>query len=567
MPSIPTSEQHLQTPVPWSARVFAALTGAALLGILPLLIKGNVAAHDLQFHISSWNEVAQQWRHGILWPRWAAMANYGFGEPRFIFYPPISWLLGGALALWLPVRALPGAFSFFAFFAAGCGMFALARRYLPARSAIVAAVVYALNPYHLITVYWDFRVAEMLASAVFPVAVMFALDCAEDFKASTGLALAVAAVWLMNAPAGVMLMYALTLLLLVIALSKRSVRPILHGATGIAIGIGLTAFYLVPAAYEQSWVNIYGIFGSGLTPRENFLFSVATDPPHTYFNFLVSGIALEQIALFAFVLPFAWRRRQEFARHLLPALTAMGILAAAMMFRFSSVLWALPKMQFVQFPWRWMLVLNLALCVAGVVALTRARTKWAWALLIVAFFAQTERDVIRQATWGKRSLSEMSWSVSADGYRGAKEYLPREVHVPPTPYLLPDAPLAKLSCEIPCAADALTILRWSEEEKKMQTAAAVPASLTLKLYDYPAWQAWIDGSPVQHEVAYSGQIKLQVPPGRHHIDLRLTRTPDRTIGIVISAISVISLFLLTFFGPRRSQQTASNRGVEAAIYS
>src|SRR5205823_9786450 len=88
----------------------------------------------------------------------------------------------------------------------------LARRYLPARSAIVAAVVYALNPYHLITVYWDFRVAEMLASAVFPVAVMFALDCAEDFKASTGLALAVAAVWLMNAPAGVMLMYALSLL-------------------------------------------------------------------------------------------------------------------------------------------------------------------------------------------------------------------------------------------------------------------------------------------------------------------------------------------------------------------
>ena len=101
----------------------------------------------------------------------------------------------------------------------------------------------------------------------------------------------------------------------------------------------------------------------------------------------------------------------------------------------------------------------------------------------------------------------------------------------------------------------------------MQTAAAVPASLTLKLYDYPAWQAWIDGSPVQHEVAYSGQIKLQVPPGRHHIDLRFTRTPDRTIGIVISAISVISLFLFTFFGSRRSQQTASNRGVEQAISS
>jgi hypothetical protein len=567
MSFVTAPEQQRPAAVPWSGRVFAVLAGAALLGILPLLIKGNVAAHDLQFHVSSWNEVAQQWRHGIFWPRWAAMANYGLGEPRFIFYPPISWLLGGALALWLPVRMLPGAFSFIAFFAAGAGMFTLARRYLPARLAIAAAVLYALNPYHLITVYWDFRVAEMLASAVFPVAVMFALDCSEDLRAAAGLALAVASVWLMNAPAGVMLMYTLALLLLVIAISTRSFRPVLYGAGGIALGIGLAAFYLVPAAYEQSWVNIYGIFGSGLTPRENFLFSVATDPPHTYFSFLVSGIALEQIALFAFSLPFAWRTRKDFSRLLLSAITATGIASAIMMFRFSSLLWALPKMQFIQFPWRWLLVLNLALCFAAMLALTRARTKWAWALLIVVFFAQTERDVIRQATWGKRSFSEMFWSVSPHGYRGTKEYLPHEVHVPPTPYLLPNAPLAELSCEIPCAPDPLTILRWSEEEKKMQVAAAVPASLTLKLYEYPAWQVRLDGNPVQHDVTYKGQIKVQVPPGRHDIDVRFTRTPDRTIGIVISALSALALFIFTFTSSRRTQQPASNRRPEQAISS
>src|SRR5206468_2121883 len=69
------------SPAPaWSARIFGAIAFAAFLGILPLLIKGNVAAHDLQFHISSWTEFAQQWRHGIVWPRWAAGANYGFGE-------------------------------------------------------------------------------------------------------------------------------------------------------------------------------------------------------------------------------------------------------------------------------------------------------------------------------------------------------------------------------------------------------------------------------------------------------------------------------------------------------
>src|SRR3954471_7188940 len=231
MPATNTPEETSQL-APWNLRVIAALLGAALLGILPLLIKGNVAAHDLQFHIASWNEVAQQWRHGVGWPRWAGGANYGFGEPRFIFYPPASWLLGGFLALWLPIRAVPAALSFIAFFAAGGGMFTLARRYLSPRLALAAAVLYAINPYHLITVYWDFRVAEMLASAVFPVAILFALRCAKDSKAIVGLATTVAAVWLTNAPGGVMLMYTLALLLLVMTFLERSVSALVRGGVG-----------------------------------------------------------------------------------------------------------------------------------------------------------------------------------------------------------------------------------------------------------------------------------------------------------------------------------------------
>src|SRR3954467_1937393 len=224
MQSSASPQSHSSELASWSPRVFGAIAGAALLGIVPLLIKGNVAPHDLQFHISSWTEVAQQWRQGIMWPRWAAGANYGFGEPRFIFYPPLSWLLGGFLALWFPVRALPAVFSLIAFFVAGCGMFALARKFVTERFAIAAAVVYALNPYHLITVYWDFRVAEMLASAIFPLAIVYALECQEGWRKTACLAVSVAGVWLANAPAAVMLMYSLALLLCLLTFLKRSLR-------------------------------------------------------------------------------------------------------------------------------------------------------------------------------------------------------------------------------------------------------------------------------------------------------------------------------------------------------
>jgi len=536
----------------WSTRVFGAVAFAALLGILPLLIKGNVAAHDLQFHIASWTEVAQQWRHGIVWPRWAAGANYGFGEPRFIFYPPLSWLLGGFLALWFPVRALPVIFSFIAFFAAGCGMFALARKFLAENFAIAAAVLYALNPYHLITVYWDFRVAEMLASAAFPVAILYALECKEKaWRKALQLSLTVAAVWLANAPAGVMLMYTLALLLCVLAFLERSIRPLLYGASGILLGLGLAGFYIIPAAYEQSWVNILGIFGSGLSPKENFLFSVATDAPHTYFNFLVSGIALEQVALFAFAAFFALKS-ERLHRRGAAAIVIMGSFGAFMMFKVSLWLWSLPKMQFVQFPWRWMLVVNVALVLLGMLAIRQAGLKWVWTLVILAFLGFTVRDVIRQATWGRRAVAEIYWSTSANGYRGAKEYLPADVHLPPKPYVIPEVPPAELKCEIPCAQDTMKVTRWSEEEKLLRVKTAVPAVVTLKLYDYPAWRAEIDGKPATPEATYGGSLKLDVPPGDHELRIWFSRTPDRTAGMAISLLSAMILLALIYLAERRN---------------
>jgi len=56
----------------------------------------------------------------------------------------------------------------------------------------------------------------------------------------------------MNAPAGV-LMYTLTLLLIMLAVRARSANPVVRGAAGMILGIGLAAFYIVPAAVEQSW--------------------------------------------------------------------------------------------------------------------------------------------------------------------------------------------------------------------------------------------------------------------------------------------------------------------------
>jgi uncharacterized membrane protein len=83
------------------ARV-GVLIGACMAAILPFLLWGNPSGHDFEFHMFSWMEVLSQWKHGISFPRWAASAHWGYGEARFLFYPPASWTLGAGLGAALP---------------------------------------------------------------------------------------------------------------------------------------------------------------------------------------------------------------------------------------------------------------------------------------------------------------------------------------------------------------------------------------------------------------------------------------------------------------------------------
>ncbi len=60
-----------------------------------------------------------------------------------------------------------------------------------------------------------------------------------------------AAAWLTNAPAAVLVNYSLALLLVTVAVLRRSPRVVLLGALAVVLGAALAAFYVFPAAYEE----------------------------------------------------------------------------------------------------------------------------------------------------------------------------------------------------------------------------------------------------------------------------------------------------------------------------
>src|SRR3984885_10276028 len=145
-----------------------AIGAAAFVVEIPFFFLGTPSGHDVEFHLYSWLEVLSQWKRGIIFPRWAALAHFGYGEPRFVFYPPASWTLGAMLSAIFPWTVAVSVYIWIVLAAAGVSMFVLARRWLDRRDAIFAAALYVVNPYHLVIVYWRSAFAELLASCLIP---------------------------------------------------------------------------------------------------------------------------------------------------------------------------------------------------------------------------------------------------------------------------------------------------------------------------------------------------------------------------------------------------------------
>ena len=543
----------------------------------------------------SWMDVLGQWKHGIVYPRWAAAAHWGYGEARFLFYPPASWTLGAALGAMLPWKMVPGAYCWIVLTLAAAAMYRLAREWLSIPDALFAAVFYALNPYHLLIVYWRSAYAELLAAVLLPCVLLCLLrlnpapngafrakevavslkrypdtksggpaNCL-DSEANSGLALhrssrpilwlslTLAAAWLTNEPAALMIHYstvALALLLAGRALARQRAwspqvwRPLVQTALAVLLGAGLASFYLLPAIYEQGWVNLGEVLSPGVRPQDNFLFTTIADPDHNRFNLLVSILALTEIIALAFAIWFA--RNRQYQRATVAdsdqgggtLLSAWGAGSAVLMLSVSNLLWQfVPKLRFVQLPFRWLLCTNVALAML----LAMAAKRWTSRLLVsAALLAALILAGYRiQRPWWDAApdIRQMSDAVAVGtGYEGADEYVPAGAD----PYELnKKLPLVSDGTGAPVRSE---ILAWGPRDKHFRVRLDAPQSLTVRLFDYPAWQTSVNSRPTKTQTTeVTGLIVIPLAAGESDVQIRFGRTVDRFVG---NLVSLISLFLL-----------------------
>lgn len=526
-----------------SVATICALILAALAVVAPFSVRGVACGHDLTFHMNSWLEVAQQWRGGILYPRWATNANYGSGEPRFLFYPPLSWILGGALGSFIPWLFVPVAFDLCAVFLAGLAMHRMAREWFEEPDASLIAIAYAVNPYMLLTIYVRSAFAELLAASFLPLVVLWIVREWPAREMCVPLALTVAGIWLTDVPAAIIATYAAVLLLVTVTIMRRNSRVFVYGAAAIAMGLLLSSFYIVPVLYEKSWITMTQFLSPGVRPAENFLFTRIGEPEHDSFLRGLSWLAVGEIGATIVGACVAMRWRQQRPK-LWRSLMILNGVAFVMMLPVMSLAYRLmPDLRFLQFPWRWMLVVSLAYAVFMITAVSAFRGKWAlFAVLFVGLIAICDRAL--QPVCDPEDTPFMIANVfhAGYGYMGTDEYVPAggdNYEIKPD---FPEYQLRGVDGNAQPAGSQVTQFHAGIYHKQFIVDSPQPVAVLLRLMNYPAWRVAVNGATVTPQSDDpTGRMVIALPAGRSNVDVRFLRTVDRWIGDGVSLAAIVLL--------------------------
>ena len=565
---------------------------AALIASSPRIFRGISCGHDFEFHLVSWLETQRSWSQGILYPHWAQTPNWDAGEPRFVFYPPLTWMLGALLGYAIPWEWVPAALTFLFLASAGLATRALARSFLPAPTATLTGVLASTTPYALFSAYERTAFSELAAASLIPVLLLFAwrqsqTGVPEVSKLSpviwqirtaldgstVWLALVLAAVWLTNAPSGVMASYLLAFAAIAAAIIHRQWWPIARAAAAAPIGIGLAAFYLVPAAWEQRWIDIQQAVDIGMRVGDSWLFSRHASPDlalHDQVLRTASILMVLTTVLALAALAIGLRRRmllRESSIYWLPlAILVPGVFLLQL--PISAPVWnLLPKLQFLQFPWRWLMVLGIPYAVFLAVATpfeSRRSKAWAaagWVAILVLYTGLASHFFFQICDEEDQVSNQIAVFHAGTGVEGTDEYAAAGSDNSLIASGLPDGclvsdPAQELgegedgaapvwydeqgSCD-----DTFTAQIWQNEHKLLQIDSDHDGFVVLRLSRYPAWQITVNGkataSPI---VRQDGLAVVPVAAGLFSIEVRWATTPDVLYGRWVSAAALILLAAL-----------------------
>jgi hypothetical protein len=586
---LPGADDHLtHEPLQNVARVYVLLlcVGLSVAAVVPFFFMGQPRPGESHWYLHM-PDTDDMWLHfdqmksfyhglaaGKIYPRWEEDTNQGFGAPTTSYYPPgiyyltsgFYWFTGNWLRTLLGVHLL-------AMIASGLALYTLARRLMSRLAAAIAMAAYIDFPYHLIDQYDRGAIAELLSFVWMPLVLLFTTNLFAERTGreqlentpgattgvrshsrmllnSAGLAASYAAFLWSHPPTAYQFSLVFSLYVLALAIWRRDWRALLSVIAAVALGLGVAAAYVYPAAVEADLIR-HEYLSQHWPYHESYVFAhtARTEEHRPFFNLIDHSwiISVVAIALSAALLTLQQRPKalSTTLRRQVILWTGMGAVALFFMTRYSALLGRhIPRLEIGGFSWRMLSITTLVVsllagaCAESAIRARGLRRKSASRLLA----ALVVTIIIGSASFTALRVMRPQWN--AEAFEPEEEHfnyaiVPRTA--PENPEDLPGPDEAQ-PAELDAGNGTVSVVQWQPEHREVHADLSDADDLWIRTFNFPGWTATVDGKAVAIKTGEDvGDIVIELPAGTHMVTLDYLDTPPRRKGKTISLAALVLL--------------------------
>lgn len=507
--------------------------------------------------------------------RWVPDMGYQYGYPQFNFYPPGVFYLGEILhKIGFQFIASVKILFILGFITSAFGMYLLLRSFFGRFPALIGSILYVYAPFRAVEVYVRGSLSEFWALSFFPLIFWASYRAIKSGKLRYYFYLALFLAFLIlthHLMTFIFLPILFCWVIFWIVLEKKW-KSLPKLILSFLLALGLSAFFILPLIFEKQYVHTETLLSGYFDYRQHFVslkqlfLSNYWDYGSSYFGDmdtvnLSTGLIQALLGLLSILLAFFNIKKNP---KLSIVTIFIGILELATLFLIhqkSAFIWErLNILSWLQFPWRFLAVSVYLLSILSASAIfflekykiILGRTVGIIAILGIFvlhanFFKPQEWLGISDKDKFSSHLWEKQLTISIF------DYLPIFAKLPPD----------QKAAEGPEILEGdVKIIRYQKGSNYQiaQVEANTEAVIRLPLFDFPGMEVTLGQTIVEHnhddcrnQKYCLGLITFKIPKGQHIFKAKLTDTPVRSIGNIITIVTFSLLILMVYLGRKNEK--------------
>lgn len=531
-----------------------------------LFHQGNNLTYDGRIHTATMAQFWQAISEGELPVRWSNnFANFGLPLPIFAHQIP-AYL--GAIFIGLGFSAVR-AYSLVMLLAVLLGnifLYWYLRKYFRRELSLLGIIFYSFFAYKILNIYTRGALPEVFASSFVPL-ILLGIDYLFELRYAIGLGLFVLGLSSL-ALTHPMLLFIFLCLVSVYVIFKfsqsRQKKALIYILLGVGLALLISACYLLPLMMELRYLyqgtakNI--IDGSNFLGLENFIengWYYFYSHPGPRGHFLTFGKIEISALVFGFLVALHnWRKLSKGNSKNLKILSfwlLSSFGAIVLTLPISAKLYTLPGFRDLQFPWRFINILQISVVLVLLFALKMTpwlnKNKFLLVFIAIILVLRVPELYGKNYTiiddsyfnFTKTNLHSQSlntvWSDNSENY-----------------------PTKTKQAEIIDGNGELKVTKLKNSSRDYALSSQTKLRVLDNTFYFPGWRVWVDGTetPIEfQDPNFRGLITYEVPAGKHQVVLKYTNTKIRIVGLIMSAVGVVGFLAIEVF-LRRTSKTQKN---------